>query len=261
MIFAYKAKKHLGQNFLNDEIVIQQIIESINPSNNDVFVEVGPGMGAITLPIAKTKVKLHGIELDQDLYSYLSKATEIYSNINLYHDDALSFKLSKLGNDLRVIGNLPYNISTPLLFHILRYKECIKDLHFMLQKEVADRLCASPGNKKFGRLSIMFGAYMKIKHLFDIPNTSFKPIPKVTSSFVSIKPKLDNEIIVKNNEHLALLVRKGFSQRRKTIKNALKGLIGENILIKHEIDPSQRPEEISILKWSQLSNVVTNNEK
>ena len=261
MFFAYKAKKHLGQNFLNDEIVIQQIIESINPSNNDVFVEIGPGMGAITLPIAKTKAKLHGIELDQDLYSYLSKATEIYSNINLYHDDALSFKLSKLGNDLRVIGNLPYNISTPLLFHNLRYKECIKDLHFMLQKEVADRLCASPGNKKFGRLSIMFGAYMRIKHLFDIPNTSFKPIPKVTSSFVSIKPKLDNEIIVKNNEHLALLVKKGFSQRRKTIKNALKGLIGENILIKHEIDPSQRPEEISILKWSQLSNVVTDNEK
>ena len=261
MIFAYKAKKHLGQNFLNDEIVIQQIIESINPSNDDVFVEIGPGMGAITLPIAKTKAKLHGIELDQDLYSYLSKDTEIYSNINLYHDDALSFKLSKLGNDLRVIGNLPYNISTPLLFHILRYKECIKDLHFMLQKEVADRLCASPGNKKFGRLSIMFGTYMRIKHLFDIPNTSFKPIPKVTSSFVSIKPKLDNEIIVKNNEHLALLVKKGFSQRRKTIKNALKGFISENILIKHEIDPSQRPEEISILKWSQLSNVVTNNEK
>ena len=131
----------------------------------------------------------------------------------------------------------------------------------MLQKEVADRLCASPGNKKFGRLSIMFGAYMRTKHLFDISNTSFKPSPKVTSSFVSIKPKLDNEIIVKNNEHLSLLVKKGFSQRRKTIKNALKGLIGENILIKHEIDPSQRPEEISILKWSQLSNVVTNNEK
>ena len=261
MFFAYKAKKHLGQNFLNDEIVIQQIIESINPSSNDIFVEIGPGMGAITLPIAKTKAKLHGIELDQDLYSYLSKATEIYSNINLYHDDALSFKLSKLGNDLRVIGNLPYNISTPLLFHILRYKECIKDLHFMLQKEVADRLCALPGNKKFGRLSIMFGAYMRSKHLFDIPNTSFKPSPKVTSTFVSIKPKLDNEIIVKNNEHLALIVKKGFSQRRKTIKNALKGLIGENILIKHEIDPSQRPEEISILKWTQLSNVVTNNEK
>ena len=261
MFFAYKAKKHLGQNFLNDEIVIQQIIDSINPSSNDIFIEIGPGMGAITLPIAKTKAKLHGIELDQDLYSYLSKATEIYSNINLYHNDALSFKLSKLGNDLRVIGNLPYNISTPLLFHILRYKECIKDLHFMLQKEVADRLCASPGNKKFGRLSIMFGAYMRIKHLFDIPNTSFKPIPKVTSSFVSIKPKLDNEIIVKNNEHLALIVKKGFSQRRKTIKNALKGLIGENILIEHEIDPFQRPEEISILKWSQLSNVVTKNEK
>ena len=261
MFFAYKAKKHLGQNFLNDEIVIQQIIESINPSNNDIFVEIGPGMGAITLPIAKTKAKLHGIELDQDLYSYLIKTTEIYSNINLYHNDALSFKLSKLGNDLRVIGNLPYNISTPLLFHILRYKECIKDLHFMLQKEVADRLCGSPGNKKFGRLSIMFGAYMRTKHLFDIPNTSFKPSPKVTSSFISIKPKLDNEIIVKNNEHLSLLVKKGFSQRRKTIKNALKGLIGENILIKHEIDPSQRPEEISILKWSQLSNVVTNNEK
>jgi 16S rRNA (adenine1518-N6/adenine1519-N6)-dimethyltransferase len=107
----------------------------------------------------------------------------------------------------------------------------------------------------------MFGAYMRIKHLFDIPNTSFKPIPKVTSSFVSIKPKLDNEIIVKNNQHLALIVKKGFSQRRKTIKNALKGLIGENILIEHEINPSQRPEEISILKWSQLSNVVTKNEK
>ena len=201
MIFAYKAKKHLGQNFLNDEIVIQKIIESINPSSNDIFVEIGPGMGAITLPIAKTKAKLHGIELDQDLYSYLSKATEIYSNINLYNNDALSFKLSKLGNDLRIVGNLPYNISTPLLFHVLKDKQYIKDLHFMLQKEVADRLCASPGNKKFGRLSIMFGTYMRTKHLFDIPNTSFKPSPKVTSSFVSIKPKSDNEIIVRNNDH------------------------------------------------------------
>ena len=261
MIFAHKAKKHLGQNFLNDEIVIQKIIESINPSSNDIFVEIGPGMGAITLPIAKTKAKLHGIELDRDLYSYLSKATEIYSNIDLYHKDALNFKLSKLGNDLRIVGNLPYNISTPLLFHILKYKQCLKDLHFMLQKEVADRLCASPGNKKFGRLSIMFGAYMKTKHLFDIPNSSFKPSPKVTSSFVSIKPKLDNEIIVENNEHLDLVVKKGFSQRRKTIKNALKGMICEDILTKHEIDPSERPEDISILKWSKLSNVVTNNEE
>ena len=261
MIFAYKAKKHLGQNFLKDEIVIQKIIEYINPSSNDTFVEIGPGMGAITLPIANTQAKLHGIELDQDLYSYLNKATEIYSNINLYHNDALSFKLSELGKDLRIVGNLPYNISTPLLFHVLKEKQCIRDLHFMLQKEVADRLCASPGNKKFGRLSIMFGAYMKTKHLFDIPNSSFKPSPKVTSSFVSIKPKLDNEIIVKNNEHLDLVVKKGFSQRRKTIKNALKGMISEDILTKHEIDPSQRPEDISILKWSKLSNVVTNNEE
>ena len=261
MIFAYKAKKHLGQNFLDDDIVIQQIIESINPSSNDIFVEIGPGMGAITLPIAKTKAKLHGIELDQDLYSYLKKATEIYPNINLYHNDALSFKLSELGKDLRIVGNLPYNISTPLLFHVLKEKQCLRDLHFMLQKEVADRLCASHGNKKFGRLSIMFGAHMETKHLFDIPNSSFKPSPKVTSSFVSIKPKLDNEIIVKNNEHLDLVVKKGFSQRRKTIKNALKGLISEDILTEHEIDPSKRPEDVSILKWARLSNVITNNEE
>jgi len=261
MIFAYKAKKHLGQNFLNDEIVIQKIIESINPSRNDIFFEIGPGMGAITLPIANTQAKLHGIELDQDLYSYLNKATNIYPNINLYHNDVLSFKLSRIGKNLRLVGNLPYNISTPILFHILKEKQCIRDIHFMLQKEVADRLCASPGNKKFGRLSIMFGTYMKTRHLFDISNSSFKPSPKVTSSFVSIKPKLDNEIIVKNNEHLDLVVKKGFSQRRKTIKNALKGMISEDILTKHEIDPSQRPEDISILKWSKLSNVVTNNEE
>jgi len=256
MINRYKAKKRLGQNFLIDKLVIQNIINSIHPKSSDIFVEIGPGKGAITLPIAQSGAELHAIELDRDLIPDLRKKFKLFPKITIHHDDALRFNYSSIGKKLRIIGNLPYNISTPLLFSLVEHTENMLDQHLMLQKEVANRLSAKPGEKSFGRLTVMFGTYMNTFQLFDVPNTAFKPIPKIVSSVVKIKSKPKNEIIIKNSENLSKLVKKAFSQRRKTLRNSLKELVSVKILEELNIDPSKRAEEIPIISWSRLSNKI-----
>jgi len=256
MIDRYRAKKRLGQNFLVDNYVIQNIINSIRPKSSDIFIEIGPGKGAITLPIAQSGAELHAIELDRDLIPQLRNKFNLFPKITIYHDDALRFHYSDIGKKLRIIGNLPYNISTPLLFYLIEHKENILDQHLMLQKEVANRLAAKPGEKSFGRLTVMFGTYMNTTQLFDVPNTAFKPTPKILSSVVKIKSKPKNEIIIKNSENLSKIVKQAFSQRRKTLRNSLKGFISVKILEELNIDPSRRAEEIPIMSWSKLSNKI-----
>ena len=256
MIDRYRAKKRLGQNFLVDNYVIQNIINSIRPKSSDIFIEIGPGKGAITLPIAQSGAELHAIELDRDLIPQLRNKFNLFQKITIYHDDALRFHYSDIGKKLRIIGNLPYNISTPLLFYLIEHKENILDQHLMLQKEVANRLAAKPGEKSFGRLTVMFGTYMNTIQLFDVPNTAFKPTPKILSSVVKIKSKPKNEIIIKNSENLSKIVKQAFSQRRKTLRNSLKGFISVKILEELNIDPSRRAEEIPIMSWSKLSNKI-----
>jgi len=256
MIDRYRAKKRLGQNFLIDKHVIQNIINSIRPKSSDIFVEIGPGKGAITIPIAQSNAELHAIELDQDLIPNLNNKFNVFSKITIYHDDALGFRYSDLGKNLRIIGNLPYNISTPLLFHLISYKESILDQHLMVQKEVANRLSAKPGEKSFGRLTVMFGTYMNTLQLFDVPNTAFKPVPKVLSSVVKVTPKPNNEVIIKNPMNLSKIVKQAFSQRRKMLRNSLQDLVSVKIMEELNIDPSKRAEEIPIISWSKLSNKI-----
>jgi len=252
----HRAKKRFGQHFLIDQQIIQAIVSNINPMPNDTIVEIGPGNGALTKPIAFHNPYLHLIELDRDLIPALEEKFSLYQKIHIHQADALEFNYASIGQKLRLIGNLPYNISTPLMFRLIQYKNNIHDLHFMLQKEVADRLAALPGGKTYGKLTIMFGTYMHTQQLFNVPANSFKPAPKVISSVVKITPKSDDQIIIKNPAVLSKLVAQAFSQRRKTLRNSLKGLISDNIMREMGVNPTQRAEEIPILTWSKLANTI-----
>ena len=185
----HHTKKRFGQHFLIDQQIVHAIVSNINPKPDDVIIEIGPGNGVLTKPIAQSKPNLHIVELDRDLIPTLERKFSHYPNISIHQGDALKFDYSSIGKKLRIIGNLPYNISTPLMFHLIQFKNNIYDQHFMLQKEVANRLAASPGGKNYGRLSIMFGTYMDTYNLFDVPAKAFNPAPRVISSVVKIKPK------------------------------------------------------------------------
>ena len=252
----HHTKKRFGQHFLIDQQIVHAIVSNINPKPDDVIIEIGPGNGVLTKPIAQSKPNLHIIELDRDLIPTLERKFSHYPNISIHQGDALKFDYSSIGKKLRIIGNLPYNISTPLMFHLIQFKNNIYDQHFMLQKEVANRLAASPGGKNYGRLSIMFGTYMDTYNLFDVPAKAFNPAPRVISSVVKIKPKSNNQIIIKNPAILSKIVTQAFSQRRKTLRNSLKGLISDKIMIEMDLSPSQRAEEVPILTWSKLANTI-----
>ena len=252
----HHTKKRFGQHFLIDQQIVHAIVSNINPKSDDVIIEIGPGNGVLTKPIAQSKPNLHIVELDRDLIPTLERKFSHYPNISIHQGDALKFDYSSIGKKLRIIGNLPYNISTPLMFHLIQFKNNIYDQHFMLQKEVANRLAASPGGKNYGRLSIMFGTYMDTYNLFDVPAKAFNPAPRVISSVVKIKPKPNNQIIIKNPAILSKIVTQAFSQRRKTLRNSLKGLISDKIMIEMDLSPSQRAEEVPILTWSKLANTI-----
>ena len=252
----HHTKKRFGQHFLIDQQIVHAIVSNINPKPDDVIIEIGPGNGVLTKPIAQSKPNLHIVELDRDLIPTLERKFSHYPNISIHQGDALKFDYSSIGKKLRIIGNLPYNISTPLMFHLIQFKNNIYDQHFMLQKEVANRLAASPGGKNYGRLSIMFGTYMDTYNLFDVPAKAFNPAPRVISSVVKIKPKPNNQIIIKNPAILSKIVTQAFSQRRKTLRNSLKGLISDKIMIEMDLSPSQRAEEVPILTWSKLANTI-----
>ena len=252
-----KIRKRFGQNFLIDENIIQKIILSINPQQTERFVEIGPGLGALTFPILSHINSMDVIEIDRDLAEYLSIHEEA-SKLKIHCIDALKFDLKTLyknAKKLRLIGNLPYNISTPLLFHFLQYSEILDDLHIMLQKEVADRICSQPNKKTFGRLSVSIQARCQIKKLFDIKPNSFYPRPKVISSMVRLIPdhNLHDELANKLNCVLKL----AFSKRRKKISNALKTLFELSDFEKLNIDPFKRPENLTVDDYVNLSKSMT----
>ena len=250
----HRPRKRFGQHFLTDPGVIDAIVNAIAPQDVDVAVEIGPGSGAITVPIAKRCGSLHAIELDRDLAARLRTQFENDTHVTIHEADALSFDFSALGNSLRVVGNLPYNISTPLMFRLLEQRRYIEDMHFMLQKEVVDRMAASPGSKAFGRLTIMLGCYFDIDALFDVDRLAFDPPPAVTSAFVRLRPRPDASVRVDNSRLLSSLVATAFSLRRKTLRNALKAHATEKDLHALDIDPGLRPENIAISDWVALAN-------
>ena len=257
----HKARKRFGQNFLHDHNIIYNILSSIQLSETQHWVEIGPGMGAITEPLLREKVRLDIVELDRDLVNYLQNKFSRFDNLTIHSADALKFDFSALVSDkdkLRIIGNLPYNISTPLMFHLLNNANCIEDMHFMLQKEVVERICAEPGSKKYGRLTVMMQYYCDTEFLFDVPPESFDPAPKVMSAIVRLTPHQQPPVAINDIKYLNEVVVQAFSQRRKTIRNSLKKLINEEQLITLGLDPTLRAESVTLEEFAQISNLIEN---
>lgn len=253
------ARKRFGQNFLHDSRIINQIIGSLNVKADQHWIEIGPGQGALTEPLLKQNVHLDVVELDRDLVQLLQTKLKNYPNLTIHSTDALRFDFSSVASEkkLHIVGNLPYNISTPLMFHLLEYAPYISDMYFMLQKEVVDRICAEPNNKQYGKLSIMMQYYCQTEHLFDVPPESFDPIPKVTSAIVRLTPHSTPIVDVHNVKQLRQLVTHAFSQRRKTLRNSLKKHLDEQIIIDLGINPNLRAENISLFEFAKLSNALT----
>ncbi|MBM3359970.1 MAG: 16S rRNA (adenine(1518)-N(6)/adenine(1519)-N(6))-dimethyltransferase RsmA [Betaproteobacteria bacterium] len=249
------AKKKFGQNFLKDAAIIHAIIQSINPLPNDLLIEIGPGLGALTKLLLEKTNRLLAIELDRDIVSWMENE---YSkkNITIFNEDVLNFNFNQFDQKIRIVGNLPYNISTPILFKCIDNILIIKDLHFMLQKEVVDRMVAIPSSPEYGRLSIMLQYYFAMEHLLDVPKESFEPEPKVESSFVRLIPYEEYPFIANNIEQFARIVKEAFSQRRKTIRNTLKSFISENDFEKIGINPQLRAENLSVSDFVKISNYL-----
>ena len=253
---AHRSRKRFGQHFLNDPGVIDAIVQVVAPARNDVIVEIGPGLGAITRSLAARSGELHAIELDRDLAAKLRREFDSEPNVTIHEADALNFDYAALGDSLRIVGNLPYNISTPLLFQMLEHRQRIIDMHFMLQKEVVDRMAAAPGSKAYGRLGIMLGCHFQIEALFDVDRLSFDPPPEVTSAIVRLTPLPEGTYDIDNEVLLSKLVATAFSQRRKTIRNSLRSVVDESGLLAVGIDPGLRAEAISIADYVRLANTL-----
>ena len=250
----HRARKRFGQHFLTDPGVVDAILRSVHATKDDVVVEIGPGLGAITSSLAASAGHLHAVELDRNLVAKLRRQYDGNAAVTIHEADALAFDFAALGNRLRIVGNLPYNISTPLLFHLLNYKDHIVDMHFMLQKEVVDRMAAGPGSKAYGRLGIMLGCHLNIESLFDVDKSAFSPPPEVTSAVVRLDPLTPNSFDIQDQDLLSKLVTNAFMKRRKTIRNALREFTEIADLEAAGIDPRLRPEQISISEYVELSN-------
>ena len=253
----HRARKRFGQHFLADPGVVDAILRSVHATKDDIVVEIGPGRGAITAALAASAGHLHAVELDRDLARRLRRQYENVENVTIHEADALAFDFSSLGDRLRIVGNLPYNISTPLLFHLLKSRDRIIDMHFMLQKEVVDRMAAAPGSKAYGRLGIMLGCHLNIESLFDVDRSAFDPPPEVTSAVVRLDPLPPGTFNIADEALLSKIVTSAFMKRRKTIRNSLRDVVEIADLEAVGIDPGLRPEQISIPKYVELSNHLT----
>ncbi len=255
---AHRPRKRFGQNFLQNHSIIESILQAFNPQQMDNVVEIGPGLGALTKPLLRILNSLTAIEIDRDLQAYLTEMPEAIEKLRLIGADALTIDYGKLGEHLRIIGNLPYNISTPLLLHLLHYAPHIDDMYFMLQKEVVERLVAQPGTKTYGRLSVIVQYQCEVEQLLDVPPTAFHPPPKVDSAVVCLIPHRISPYPKVELAELERLVACAFSMRRKTLANNLKPLMTANDLISLNIDPGLRPEQISITDYVQIARFITN---
>ncbi|MEE8056731.1 MAG: 16S rRNA (adenine(1518)-N(6)/adenine(1519)-N(6))-dimethyltransferase RsmA [Pseudomonadales bacterium] len=256
----HRARKRFGQNFLHDQGVIHRIARSVHAIADDHIVEIGPGQGALTADILISGCMLDAVELDRDLIPILQRRFVDEPRFRLQQGDALNIDFSFLQTDskkLRIVGNLPYNISTPLIFHLLSQQQLIQDMHFMLQLEVVNRLAASPGNKTYGRLSVMTQYYCSVTSLFAVPPEAFSPKPKVQSAIVRLIPHQHLPHPADNVDHLQSILRIAFNQRRKTLRNSLKSEISSEQLEALDINPRARPETLTLQQFVMISNNIT----
>ncbi len=254
----HQPRKRFGQNFLTDQSIIEQIVYHFHPKQGENIVEIGPGLGAITIPLLKAAEKMQAVELDRSLIPKIAAQCETIGDITIHQGDALKFDFTALGTTpIRLIGNLPYNISTPLIFHLIKQISSIHDMHFMLQKEMVDRICAQPGNKDYGRLSVMIQYHCTTQKLFTIPPSAFSPPPKVQSALVRLTPHKKIPHPAQDHEQLAEVVRIAFNQRRKTLRNSLKTLLDNTQFNNLEIDSNKRPEQLSVSDFVRLANAIS----
>lgn len=247
------ARKRFGQNFLVDQGIIAGIISAIGPRRDDTVVEIGPGLGAITEPLLDRLDHLHVVEIDRDLIARLKKR-HAPERVTIHEGDALAFDFSTVGRELRLVGNLPYNISTPLLFHLAGFADRVRDMHFMLQKEVVERMVAVPGDSEFSRLSVMLQYRFHLEWLLDVPPESFDPAPKVQSAVVRLIPRAVEELNAKDEAVLARVVTAAFSQRRKMLRNTLKGILNDAGFAALGITPTARAEDLAVDDYVRIAN-------
>ena len=245
-------RKRFGQNFLIDDGIIHAIVNVINPQPDQTLVEIGPGLGALTKPLLERLPHMHAVELDRDILARLQK---IYppDRLTLHAGDALKFDFASLGTDLRIVGNLPYNISSPLLFRLMDFSGLIRDMHFMLQKEVVARMTAEPSTHDYGRLSVMLQRRFYLEWLLDVPPSAFNPAPKVESAVVRLIPKSLNEIVALDEGLFARVVLTAFAQRRKTLRNTLAALLASEDFVQLGIDAGLRAENLSLVDYENIT--------
>ena len=261
--FRRDAKKNLGQNFLHDRGVIERIVLAIDPRPGDRIVEIGPGQGALTFPLLRRHGELTAIEFDRDLLQPLAAAAQAHGALSLLNANVLDVDFSALAAGgmpgeglLRLVGNLPYNLSSPILFHALDHAAAIRDMHFMLQKEVVERMAAGPGSKVYGRLSVMLQAYCRVTPLFKVPPGAFRPAPKVDSAVVRLQPLPPGAVVVADRTRFAHVVRAAFGQRRKTLRNALSGVVDATAMEAAGVRPDARAEQLSVADFATLANTA-----
>jgi 16S rRNA (adenine1518-N6/adenine1519-N6)-dimethyltransferase len=256
---AHIPRKRFGQNFLRDQRVIEKIVALIAPQAGQVLVEIGPGQGAMTIPLLRALGQMSAIELDRDLIGPLGTMAQGVGRLEIISADALTVDFTelakKLGGKLRVVGNLPYNISTPLIFHLLEHVDAISDMHFMLQKEVVDRMACLPGSKVYGRLSVMAQAQAQISSMFKVPPTAFWPVPKVDSAIVRLQP-LERQLPATELAALDTVVRLAFGARRKTLANGLITVLSALQIAAVGIDPKRRAETLSQGEFQSLARAL-----
>ena len=256
----HQIRKRFGQNFLHDKHVISKIIGAVSPTKDDHILEIGPGFGAITEQLAQSGATLNCLELDTDLAASLKSHYRKYKSVNILEADALKFDLSSIATEktpLRVVGNLPYNISTPLIFHLLKNSKLIKDMTFMLQLEVIQRMVSKVGSKNYGRLGLMVQYYCEVEHLFNIASDAFVPRPKVVSALARLKPHKASSIKAKDPECLKVVIQTAFNQRRKTVRNSLSTLVSESLLESIPVNKKLRPENLTLEDYVRISDAIS----
>lgn len=255
----HRPRKRFGQHFLCDQDVIHRIVASLAPKPGEHLVEIGPGQGAITIPVLKIAKELEVVELDRDLIPELRERSHDARGLHIHSADALEFDFASLKKDarsLRIFGNLPYNISTPLIFHLLEYADIVSDMLFMLQKEVAERLAAAPNTDHYGRLSVMVQYHCHVDLLFDVSKHSFFPPPQVESSIVQLRPHRELPVVADNYELFESVVKLAFQQRRKTLRNCLKTLVNDAMWERLPIRSDARAEALSVADFVLISNTL-----
>ncbi len=260
--FDKQAKKSLGQHFLHERGIVDKLVLAIDPRPGDRIVEIGPGQGALTFPLLARHGALTAIEFDRDLLEPLTAAAKAHGDLTLIHADVMNIDFSALAGEsaagdgqIRLVGNLPYNLSSPILFHALDHAAAVRDMHFMLQKEVVDRMAAGPGSKVYGRLSVMLQAYCTVTALFNVGPGAFRPPPKVDSAVVRLVPHPREQIGINDRLRFAEVVRAAFGQRRKTLRNALGSVCTAEEITAAGIDPQRRAEQLDVADFVRLANL------